>query len=263
MSDWAFVATGLALAGFVYGWWRKPPGAGKRSYLSWIMAFIFAAPIGSLLLANLFGSAVLGWIFGLSLMFVWPLAILFIAGNAAGALLAQRNQHNNHNDSSDSNKHESPMLHIRIDRDSVHAGDDTVSHAENIAVPANTSLASLLEQIRVGNFLPSISGGKATWMIESSGSPFKTIGVLAQQWQEPCVIIDAAVDVAQHFAGQQANLFFRYRCQIDPDTVLAQLQASYTNSISQTPTHGYGGIASLAKHASYLRSLMNPGSDRC
>lgn len=260
MSDWAFLAAGLAVAGFVYGWWRKPPGAGKRSYFGWIMAFIFSAPIGSLLLANLLGSAVLGWIFGLSLMFVWPLAILFIAGKVAGSLLAQRNQHDNRNDS---NKHESPMLHIRIDRDSVHAGDDTVSHAENIAVPANTSLASLLEQIRAGNFLPSISGGKATWMIESSGNPFKTIGVLAQQWQNPCVIIDAAVDVAQHFAGQQANLFFRYRCQIDPEAVLTQLQASYTNSISQTPTHGPGSIANLAKHASYLRSLMNPGSDRC
>ncbi|MBI3729960.1 MAG: hypothetical protein HY254_16735 [Burkholderiales bacterium] len=260
MSDWALVATGLAVAGLVYGWRRKPPGAGKRSYLSWIMAFIFGAPIGSLLLANLFGSAVLGWIFGLSLMFVWPLAILFIAGNAAGSLLAQRNKHDNRNDS---NKHEPLMLHIRIDRDSVHAGDDTVSHAENIAIPANTSLASLLEQIRKGNFLPSISGGKATWMIESSGSPFKTIGVLAQQWQDPCVIIDAGVDVAQHFAGRQANLFFRYRCQIDPDTVRTQLQVSYTNSTDQTPTHGSSGIASLAKHASYLRSLMNPGSDRC
>lgn len=254
MSDWAFLATGLAVTGFVYGWRRKPPGTGEHSYLGWIMAFIFGTPIASLLLANLFGSAVLGWIFGLSLMFVWPLAILFIAGKAAGSLLAQRDQHNNH---------EPPMLHIRIDRDSVHAGDDTVSHAGNIAIPANTSLASLLEQIRAGNFLPSISGGKATWMIESSGSQFKTIGVLAQQWQDPCMIIDAAENVTQHFAGRQANLFFRYRCQIDPGTVHAELQASYANSISQTPIHGPGGIASLVKHASYLRSLMNPGSDRC
>ncbi|BBB64444.1 hypothetical protein UNDYM_0191 [Undibacterium sp. YM2] len=159
-----------------------------------------------------------------------------------------------------SRKHtEHAMLLIRIDRDSVHAGDDTVSHAENIAVPANTSLAGLLEQIRMAKFLPSISGGRATWVIESSGSQIKTIGVLAQQWQEPRVMMDASAELAQHFAGQQPNLFFRYRCQIDPDTVYAQLQASVVNE----NTSDTGSFDSLAKYASYLSKMTNPGSGRC
>ncbi|MFZ6638393.1 hypothetical protein ACO0LL_01555 [Undibacterium sp. TC4M20W] len=155
------------------------------------------------------------------------------------------------------------MLHIRIDRDSVHAGDDTVSHAENIAVPANTSLAALLEQIRMARFLPSISGGKATWVIESSGSQIKAIGVLAQQWQEPRVMIDASVGVAQHFAGQQPNLFFRYCCQSDPDTVYTQLQVSPANENTLTQTLDFIGLSSLARYTNYLRSLLNPDSGRC
>lgn len=157
---------------------------------------------------------------------------------------------------------EHAMLLIRIDRDSVHAGDDTVSHAENIAVPANTSLAGLLEQIRMAKFLPSISGGKATWVIESSGSQIKAIGVLAQQWQEPRIMIDASAELAQHFAGQQPNLFFRYRCQIDPDTEYAQLQASLANEKLAQTDH-ITGFSSLARYTNYLRSLLSPDSGRC
>ncbi len=155
------------------------------------------------------------------------------------------------------------MLHIRIDRDSVHAGDDTVSHAENIAVPANTSLSDLLEQIRMAKFLPSISGGKATWVIESSGCQIKTIGVLAQQWQEPRITIDASVALEQHFASQQPNLFFRYRCQIDPDTEYARLQASLTNENMLARNAHIAGFSSLAKYSMHLRNLMNPGSGKC
>jgi len=154
------------------------------------------------------------------------------------------------------------MLHIRIDRDSVHAGDDTVSHAETIAVPADITLAGLLAQIRMAKFLPSISGDKATWVIVSSGGQIKTIGVLAQQWQDSRFTIDASVDVAQHFAGQQPNLFFSYRCQIDPDTVYAQLQASACANTLDQP-HTLINFTSLAKCTNYLRSLMNPGSGRC
>ncbi|MFZ6659003.1 hypothetical protein [Undibacterium sp. TJN19] len=254
MFNWAMMATGLCLAGFVYGWRRRPGVAGERSYLAWIMAIVFGAPILSLLLANVFGSDTLGWIFGLSLMFVWPLAFLFIAGRLAGALLNTQAVQTSHH-ATNQQPLQVPMLHIRIDRDSVHAGDDTISHAENIAVPVDMSLASLLEQIRKRHFLPSISGGKATWMIESSGHQVKTIGVLAQQWQDPCLMIDSSIDVGRHFSGQQPNLFFRYRCQIDPEAVRTQLHASYTTGVTETQMNKPGGIAGLARYATYLRAL--------
>ncbi|MFZ6731044.1 hypothetical protein ACO0LG_03885 [Undibacterium sp. Ji42W] len=172
-------------------------------------------------------------------------------------------RHKTHKQHKPRNQAEPTMLLIRIDRDSVHAGDDTVSHAENIAVPANTSLAALLEKIRMAKFLPSISGDKATWVIESSGSQIRAIGVLAQQWQEPRVTIDASVGVAQHFAGQQPNLFFRYCCQIDPDTVYTQLQVSPTNENTLAQTLDFIGFSSLARYSNYLRSLLNPDSGRC
>jgi hypothetical protein len=254
MFNWAIVASGLCLAGFVYGWRHKPRAAGERSYLAWIMAVVFGVPLLCLLLANVVGSNTLGWIFGLSLMFVWPMAFLFIASRLAGTLLNRLTVQTN-NYVTDRTTFQTPKLHIRIDRDSVHAGDDTLSHAENIAVPVDMSLANLLEQIHKRHFLPSISGGKATWMIESSGHQTKTIGVLAQEWQDPCLMIDSSIDVGRHFAGQQPNLFFRYRCQIDPEVVRAQLHASYTRGVAEMQANKTAGITGLARYATYLRTL--------
>ncbi|MFZ6723790.1 hypothetical protein [Undibacterium sp. Ji49W] len=245
MFNWTIIAIGLFAGGFVYGWRRQSLLAWEASYFTWAMAFVFGTPVVSLLLANLFGSTTLGWIFGLAAMLVWPLAFLLFLGKLTGGLFNVRSRQGN----------QRSMLQIRIDRDSVHAGDDTVSHAENIAVPANISLENLLEQIHQRNFLPSISGGKATWMIESSGAKMKTIGVLAQQWQEPCLMIDSSVEVASHFAGQQPNLFFRYLCQIDPDTARSQLHASYTSSIAETKMQPAFRTGGLARYATYLRTL--------
>lgn len=68
-------------------------------------------------------------------------------------------------------------------------------------------------------YLPGISGGKATWIICSSG---KQIGVLAQQWAEPKLVIPAEIILSQYFGDSEPRLLFRYWCQADPDHVFSQ-----------------------------------------
>ena len=59
------------------------------------------------------------------------------------------------------------MLTIRIDRDSVHAGDDLEPHMQSIAAGPGLSLGDLLQQIRSGGYLPGIAGGQAPWLVKS------------------------------------------------------------------------------------------------
>jgi hypothetical protein len=252
LFNFAAIAIGLLTAGFIYGQQKKPSIPGKKSYLNWIILTIVGAPFVILLMAKLFSSNVLGWLFGLSLIIVWPLVLVATIGVIVG-LRFNRNTKNatvpqvavEHNSvrAADATKSRGEYicnpatthlagasLLIRIDRDSVHTGDDTEPHSEDISVPSTMSIAALLEKIQSESFLPSIIGGEATWLIESAGHPPKTIGVLAQQWHEPQLTIDPAISVAHHFKGSQPMLFFRYCCQIDPQLTLSQLRQQAANS---------------------------------
>jgi hypothetical protein len=71
--------------GFLLGWRRKKPAHGKRSYLGLAALAIIGFPVGTLLLAKLFGSDVLGWLFGLTLIFGLPLVLLLGVGVLAGS----------------------------------------------------------------------------------------------------------------------------------------------------------------------------------
>jgi hypothetical protein len=116
------------------------------------------------------------------------------------------------------------MLVIGIDRDSVHAGDDLVSHKASIRLDPTLTLRTLFDAIQGMGYLPAISGGKATWIICSSG---KHIGVLAQQWPEPKLTIPTESILSQYFADSEPRLLFKYWCQADPDSVFSQINAGY------------------------------------
>ncbi|MBV4462448.1 hypothetical protein KVG95_03785 [Pseudomonas sp. SWRI79] len=114
------------------------------------------------------------------------------------------------------------MLVVTIDRDSVHAGDDMGSHATSITLDPSATLRSLIEVIQGMGYLPGINGGKATWIICSSGKP---IGVLAQQWSEPKLTAPPASIVDQYFGNTEPRLLFRYWGQADPDQVFSHIEA--------------------------------------
>ncbi|MBV4467489.1 hypothetical protein [Pseudomonas siliginis] len=114
------------------------------------------------------------------------------------------------------------MLVVAIDRDSVHAGDDLESHAISVTLDQSATLRTLIEVIQDMDYLPRISGGKATWVVYSSGKP---LGVLAQQWPEPKWVVRPESIVDQYFGNIEPRLLFRYWCQADPDEVFSDAQA--------------------------------------
>lgn len=114
------------------------------------------------------------------------------------------------------------MLTIALDRDSVHAGDDLSSHASSIKLDLTATLRTLFEAIQTMRYLPGISGGEASWVICASG---KTIGVLAQQWATPKLVVPIESQVKQVFQDNEPRLLFKYWCQTDPDLVFSRIKA--------------------------------------
>lgn len=112
---------------------------------------------------------------------------------------------------------------LMVDRDSVCAGDDCASHACSFSVPLAASLSELLYQAKKACRLASISGGKATWIVEVGGYDGMPIAVVAQQWDEARALIPSATTVESLFANQQKQLFFKYWCQANPETVFDAL----------------------------------------
>ena len=116
------------------------------------------------------------------------------------------------------------MLSIRIDRDSVHAGDDLETHAQTIAAGPGLSLGALIQQIRSGGYLPGIAGGEATWIVESSADRSRPIAVLAQQWPQVELLVPAGLSLREHFGESAPSLHFTYWCQASPHRVLEAIR---------------------------------------
>jgi hypothetical protein len=117
------------------------------------------------------------------------------------------------------------MLQVRIDRDSVHPGDDFEPHVSALSANPTDTLASLLQAVRQSGWLPGIAGGEATWVIESSGDHANPIGVLAQQWSTPKLTVPLEATLQAHFGAHEPSLKFRYWCQADPELVLSCIRA--------------------------------------
>lgn len=117
-------------------------------------------------------------------------------------------------------------LLVQIDRGSVHASDD--APGRTISVPQGTTVRALVARVLAEGYLPGIAGGQATWVVESSaaGAPAASqpIAVTAQQWAEAVFLVPADVSLAAHFGATPPRLHWRYRCQDDPDAVVAALQ---------------------------------------
>lgn len=108
-------------------------------------------------------------------------------------------------------------------RDSVAAGDDIdAPHEIKLPVEESASVAHVIVKVTSTSYLPNISGGRATWIVEAGSQP---IAVLAQQWSEPRYLVHAAQPIDQ-LVGNAArcHIYFKYWCQADPDAVLECLK---------------------------------------
>jgi len=116
----------------------------------------------------------------------------------------------------------SPDMNLYVTRESVAAGDDVdAPHARTFALPQGATLETALATVMSARYLPSISGGLATWSV-ASGIP---LAVIAQQWQVPRMLFGAGddPDVLDHEHGQ-LRLHFNYHAQLDPEIVLEVLR---------------------------------------
>lgn len=99
-------------------------------------------------------------------------------------------------------------MRLKIDRDSVCAGDDCVSHAAFVSIAAETKFAEVLEIAQAACPLARIAGGNATWLIDTEGYGKGCVGVIAQQWNAPKLLIDPNMRAFHIWSGTEGTLFF-------------------------------------------------------
>jgi hypothetical protein len=108
-------------------------------------------------------------------------------------------------------------MKINIERDSVCAGDDVdAPHAKSLELPSPGSLGQLVAAVRLVNYLPSIQGGQATWILRLGG---QAVAVLAQQWVEPKYLVDSSIPVDSLIKPDLSEIFIEYCEQEDPQLV--------------------------------------------
>ena len=111
---------------------------------------------------------------------------------------------------------------LYVTRESVAAGDDIdAPHARTFALPQGATLETVLATVMSARYLPSISGGLATWSVASR----IPLAVIAQQWPAPRVLFGAGDDLdSLDRAPGQLRVHFNYHAQLDPEIVLEVLR---------------------------------------
>lgn len=108
-------------------------------------------------------------------------------------------------------------MRLYATRSSVAAGDDAdAPHGKVFTFADGTTLQDALIQIQMARYLPSISGGKATWSVASN----RPVAVIAQQWAQPKMLVPLP-DKVRELEWQEGTLrlHFNYHAQIDPESV--------------------------------------------
>ncbi|MBD0675705.1 hypothetical protein [Streptomyces sp. CBMA156] len=115
-------------------------------------------------------------------------------------------------------------MRIHLTRDSVAAGDDAdAPHAETVPLPDGLDVPAALTALGLPRpRLPSIGGGRATWVVR--GSDGTALAVLAQQWPRPRPLPAGQGPLAR-LAGADGDvrLHVEYRRQVDPEAEYGRL----------------------------------------
>src|SRR5262245_15761403 len=107
-----------------------------------------------------------------------------------------------------------------LSRDSVAAGDDLETH-DAVKSLDTTAVNDAIGQVIRSGYLPTIQGGKATWVVVSA----QPIAVCAQQWSAPKMLSWSPLtlsDLAR--SGDRYRLHFSYLAQLDPELALEVLK---------------------------------------
>jgi hypothetical protein len=109
-------------------------------------------------------------------------------------------------------------------RDSVCAGDDCDAPHEMRMPVRGESLRTITARLLEAHYPASISGGRATWILQPSENSDRSLAVIAQQWPEPRFLVLADEDVFAYVRqDSKPHLYLRYWCQVDPEWVFTCL----------------------------------------
>jgi hypothetical protein len=118
---------------------------------------------------------------------------------------------------------------VRFERRSVAMGDDTrAPHTWTFEIDTLTMLGELAQLAVEDHYLANISGGRATWVLQTAPRGGRPLAVLAQQWPAPRWLTDPAAYVIRLrdvYRGdrEEACLYLDYRAQADPDDLTRTL----------------------------------------
>ena len=113
-------------------------------------------------------------------------------------------------------------MQLFVTRDSVCAGDDgDAPHPRTFPSLPSATPAQAVATVLAARYLPSIGGGRATW-VAASAVP---LAVIAQQWPAPRWLGLSSRDRQRlDCNGDLLRLHFSYLAQQDPEQVLATLE---------------------------------------
>ncbi|MBF9069091.1 hypothetical protein [Streptacidiphilus fuscans] len=116
-------------------------------------------------------------------------------------------------------------MKVHLTRDSVAMGDDAdAPHGATRDLPAEMSAGEAITSVVKSDYLASIAGGKASWVLTCAGS---SIAVVAQQWERPRFITPQGVSLSS-LAVEDGSIHwhFRYLAQRDPGVIFEELKAA-------------------------------------
>lgn len=128
-------------------------------------------------------------------------------------------------------------MRIRYERSSVCMGDDVMTpNAYEFELDEQMTIYELAKLVIKQNYLASIQGGKATWVMSSNR---EDICVIAQQWDNPKMMISGNRMVKDFTEINGVRLFhFSYLVQADPD-VIYDYRNKYSQYFYKENLHGF------------------------
>ncbi len=102
-------------------------------------------------------------------------------------------------------------------------GDDVYApHEVKFDLPSTATLEDVIHKIKKMSYLPTIYGGKATWVLFKDSTP---LAIIAQQWEHAKFFDCQNLTIQKLFLKEkEGNLFFYYYAQQDPIEVFATLK---------------------------------------
>ena len=111
-------------------------------------------------------------------------------------------------------------MQVRINRDSVCAGDDVEDHDEMRRYEPQMKFGYVVQSILNSGFLPIYEGSNAAWIIVVDDKP---IGVASGKWLKPKFTINPDTELRSVCVAQPSIIYFQYNCTEDPDILFNAL----------------------------------------